>query len=77
MKTKLTLTIDRELIPKAKKIAEARGVSLSSIVEDTFRRLQLDESEPFSSKWRGRFRVKTPPAEAVDPRFEKLSERYL
>ena len=77
MKAKLTLTIDRELIPQAKRIAEARGVSLSSIVEDTFRQLQFSEQESFSSKWRGQFRVKSPPEGLVDPRFQKLSERYL
>ncbi len=37
MKTKLTVTVDREILPKAKRYARARGVSLSSLIEDALR----------------------------------------
>ena len=33
-KTKLTVTIDSETLPRAKEYARAQGVSLSSIIED-------------------------------------------
>ena len=36
-KTKLTVTIDSEVLPRAKEHAHARGVSLSSIIEQILR----------------------------------------
>ena len=35
MKQKLTVTIDRELIPKAKLYARRKGLSLSQVIEDS------------------------------------------
>ena len=55
MKTKLTLTIDSQLIPRAKRYARARGVSLSSVVEEALRTLASDESPSFVERWRGQF----------------------
>lgn len=37
MKTKLTVTIDSELVPLAKKYANSQGVSLSSLIEQALR----------------------------------------
>lgn len=37
MKTKLTVTVDRDLIPVAKQMAREGGVSLSSIIEGALR----------------------------------------
>ena len=37
MKKKLTITIDAELLPKAKRYARSRGVSLSSFIEQSLR----------------------------------------
>lgn len=39
MKTKLTITVDRDLVPGAKQMARERGVSLSSIIEGALREL--------------------------------------
>lgn len=39
MQTKLTLRIDDKVIAKAKRIAKLRNQSLSSIVEDHFRKM--------------------------------------
>ncbi len=77
MKTKLTVTIDQELIPRAKQYARARGVSLSSLIESALRALDLLERGSFSSKWRGRFEVSSANQDPTSPRFEKLSERFL
>ena len=73
MITKLTLTIDAQLIPRAKRYARARGVSLSSVVEEALERLSADESPTFVDRWRGRFEG----ASKDDERFRALAEKYL
>ena len=73
MKTKLTVTIDSELVPRAKRYARAQGVSLSALIEGALRDMTGDERESFASRWRGKF-------EAVpedDPRFHYLAGKYL
>ena len=39
MKAKLTVTIDEELIPKAKEQARSQGLSLSDVIERALREL--------------------------------------
>ena len=39
MKQKLTITVDAELLPAAKRYARSRGVSLSSLVEQSLREM--------------------------------------
>lgn len=43
MESKLTLSIDKELIKKAKKYAKTQKTSLSDLVESYFRILSADE----------------------------------
>ena len=73
MKTKLTLTVEKSLIPKSKVYARRMGKSVSQLVEDLLREKIGENKERFSERWRGRF--KSEPRET--PRYEKLSERYL
>ncbi|MCY3939207.1 MAG: DUF6364 family protein [Chloroflexi bacterium] len=73
MKQKLTITVDAELIPVAKRYARSQGVSLSSLVEQALREVAGDGSPSFASRWRGKFR----PAERDDPRYYTLAEKYL
>ena len=73
MKSKLTLTIDEELIPRAKAIARARGVSLSQLVESSLRDLDRGAGESFSARWCGRFA----PSSRDDPRYLALAKKYL
>ena len=73
MKKKLTITIDAELLPKAKRYARARGVSLSSLIEAGLRDLAMDESRSFSERWRGEFCA----AERDDARYEALAKKHL
>jgi post-segregation antitoxin (ccd killing protein) len=73
MKRKLTLTIDSELLPRAKRYARARGVSLSSLVEDALRGMASEETSSFAERWRGRFEA----ASRDDERFRTLAEKYL
>ncbi len=72
MKTKLTITVDRELVPRAKRLARARGVSLSSIIEGALRELTAPETPTFSERWRGAFEWK----DADDPRARALRDKY-
>lgn len=73
MKQKLTVTIDSQLIPVAKRFARSRGESLSSLIEKSLREVVGDESRSFASRWRGQFRV----AEHDDARFAALAHKYL
>ena len=51
-KTKLTVTIDSELLPRAKEHARARGVSLSSIIEELLREIAIGEDRtPERTSW--------------------------
>lgn len=73
MKTKLTLTVDQELLPRAKEYARARGLSLSSLVEDALRDLTEQEETSFADRWRGRFVL----AERDDERYLALVKKYV
>jgi len=73
MKTKLTLSIDEELLPKAKAAARKKGRSLSELVEDALRELSAPPSKSIVDEWRGAFE----PAERQDERYKYLAEKYL
>jgi hypothetical protein len=74
MKQKLTITVDSELLPIAKRYARSRGVSLSSLVERSLREMAGEYSTTFSSRWRGRFQAAD---RQDDPRYDRLAEKYL
>ncbi len=73
MKAKLTITVDEELIPEAKRYARSRGKSLSQLVEDELRGVIAGSEKGFSERWRGRFR----PIAGGDERFAQLAKKYL
>ncbi len=73
MKTKLTVTIDEELVPVAKQFARAKGVSLSQLIEASLRELSTRKASSFSERWRGKFR----PAVHRDERYRQLERKYL
>ena len=73
MKRKLTITVDGELLPRAKQYARARGVSLSSLIEASLRELAGEDTPSFTSRWRGRFVA----AGRHDGRYEALARKYL
>ena len=72
MKTKLTVTVDEELLPRAKQVARQRGVSLSNVIEESLKRLTATRGD-FVGKWRGAFRAR----KSADPRAEFLKRKYL
>lgn len=74
MKTKLTLTVDRDLLPKAKRYARRRGVSLSELVESAMRQLTDEQGEAtFAQRWRGKFVA----VRRTDERYRALAKKYL
>ena len=73
MKQKLTITVDADLIPIAKRYARSQGVSLSSLIERSLREVAGEYGSSFASRWRGKFRA----AERDDPRYDALAKKYL
>ena len=73
MKKKLTITVDAEVLPRAKRYARSRGVSLSSFIEQSLRELTGEDEPSFASRWRGRFEA----AGRDDPRYDALARKYL
>jgi hypothetical protein len=73
VKTKLTVTIDEQLVPKAKQFARSRGVSLSQLIENALREMGADEAGSFSRRWLGKFS----PADRDDERYRALTKKYL
>ena len=73
VKRKLTVTVDAEMLPMAKRYARSRGVSLSSLIEQSLRGL-VDEDRPsFASRWRGKLRL----ANRGGTRYDALEKKYL
>jgi hypothetical protein len=73
MKTKLTITVDRELVPNAKRYARSRGMSLSAVIEDALRGLAEGEGRSFAERWQGKFVL----AERDDERYRALVKKYV
>ena len=73
MKAKLTVTIDKDLIPQVKQYARSRGVSLSHLIEGALRELNANSGPSFSQRWGGKFR----PADRDDQRYRALAKKYL
>ena len=73
MKKKLTITVDSEIVPLAKRYARSRGVSLSSLIEQSLREVAGEDKPSFASRWRGRLQA----ADRDDPRYDALARKYL
>ena len=72
MKTKLTVTIDEEIVPAAKEYARSRGISLSQLIEQALREMSEAEKPSFSERWRGKLRA----SNRRDERYRHLSEKH-
>ena len=73
MKRKLTITVDGELLPRAKQYARSRGVSLSSLIEASLREVAVEDTPSFAARWKGRFEA----GRRDDARFEALARKYF
>ena len=72
MKTKLNLTIDKDLVPKSKAYARLKGKSVSQFVEDLLRQAINSKDESFVKRWRGKFII----SDNTDPKYQILKHRY-
>lgn len=72
MKKKLTITVDEDLLPRAKSYARSRGLSLSAVVEEALRSLAGAEQPSFSERWQGKFTL----AERDGDRYRYLVKKY-
>ncbi|MEZ4416138.1 MAG: DUF6364 family protein [Gemmatimonadota bacterium] len=73
MKRKVTITLEEDLIPRAKRYAASRGVSLSSLIETALDRLTTRPPGGFVDRWQGAFRL----SELDDERYRALAAKYL
>jgi hypothetical protein len=73
MKTKLTLSVDKELVEFGKAYAKRRGTSLSKFLEEALQRIRERDGQTFSEKWRGKL---VPRSDADDPKLEYLLKKY-
>jgi len=77
MKTRITLTIEPTISHRAKAVARARGMSVSSLVESLLAGeigeiRERRESRSFSERWAGRLGVKR----KAGARYERLKSKY-
>jgi hypothetical protein len=70
---KLTVTIDEQVVPKAKQLARSRGLSLSQLIENALREMGVHEGGSFSRRWGGKFSL----AGRDDARYRALVKKYL
>lgn len=75
MKTKLTLTVEKDLIAEAKIAARAQRTSISSLVENFLSNLCLESQQSFSEKWQGAF--KEPPHQRPSALQMATSRRHV
>lgn len=73
MKRKLTVTVDADLLPRAKRYARSRGVSLSSLIERSLREVAGEDTPSFAARWRGQLTE----ARRDDPRYDALARKFL
>jgi hypothetical protein len=73
VKRKVTITLDERLIPRAKALARRRGLSLSALIERALSAHASPGEQPFSVRWRGKFRR----ADRDEERYRTLARKYL
>lgn len=77
MKERVTVTMDRELIIRARQLAHDRGTSLSGLVESSLQASMSPRGEPtdsFVERWAGRFAVRGDGG--ADPPLRALKSKY-
>jgi hypothetical protein len=73
MKAKLTISVDEQVVPQAKRYARRQGTSLSGLIERALRDATASEAPAFSTRWRGRFMA----VRRTDQRYQRLAKKYL
>ena len=76
MKTKLTVSIDKHLIPAAKEAFKKKNISLSSFIEDKLRDVVSSEGGSFADRWCGAFELRSKINDTDIARYSYLKRRY-
>jgi len=77
MKKRVTLTIDPEVVRRARKVARARNTSVSGLVGDLLRCASVpggEKRDSFVARWAGRFSVAE--SSPGDQRMAFLKAKY-
>lgn len=76
MKDKLTLSVDGDVVRRAKAQAREEGTSLSSVVEESLKIYAgpAADDAAFLRKWAGKFPL--PARDPNDPKLEYLLDKY-
>lgn len=72
MKTKINLTLNSKLVPKAKRLAKENGKSVSQIVEELLQKFIEEDTFSFTDKWLGKLEI----TDIDDNRTKYLKNRY-
>jgi hypothetical protein len=76
-KQRITLTLDRDLIARAKRLAHQRGIRFSDLVESSLQELLASKPRrvgSFVERWAGRFSVRED--DGSDPRLAALKAKH-
>jgi len=73
MRRKLTVTVEEEILPRAKRFARSQGTSLLRLIEEALREVSRGPTLSFSRRWRGTFQ----PATRDEERYRRLARKYL
>ena len=76
MKTRVTVTMDPEMVAQAKSLAVAQRTNLSALFEDLVRRACATQrtQSSFSGRWRGKLQAK--PADPHDELLTALQAKH-
>ena len=77
MKTRVTLTLEPQIVRKAKNLAHRRHTSVSGLVEDLLLSANLTEGNgpsAFVEKWAGSLKLSQ--SLSHEPRFQALKAKY-
>lgn len=77
MKTRVTLTLDPDVVQHAKNVARVRQTNLSALIEDLLKNTAeqgMSKRPHFSKKWGGKFSVR--PSDGSDELLDALKERF-
>ncbi len=77
MKQRITITLDRELIARAKRLAHQRRIRFSDLVESSLQELLASKPRyvgSFVERWAGRFSIRE--EDRTDPRLTALKAKH-
>lgn len=77
MKTRVTVTLDPQVIHHAKSVARARNTNLSALIESLLAQtIEVGAAKPvrFSQKWAGKFSLRE--SDGSDPLLDAMKARF-